>query len=243
MAKHQRVDLALVEQGLFESRAKAQEAIAAGLVTVDGVPVAKTSARVAEGAELAAEAPYPYVSRGGVKLAAALTAFRWAPAAEVCLDIGASTGGFCDVLLRAGAARVYAIDVGHGQIHPRIAHDARVIVREGLDARKLSAAMFEAVPTFLVCDVSFISLRLVLPPVLALLAPTARLIALIKPQFESEPGRVNKGVVRDGAQQQAVCAYISALAENLGWHVVDLIESPIRGGDGNREFLIGATRG
>jgi 23S rRNA (cytidine1920-2'-O)/16S rRNA (cytidine1409-2'-O)-methyltransferase len=243
MPKNQRVDLALVEQGLFESRAKAQEAIAAGLVTVDGVRVAKTSARVAEGAELVAQAPYPYVSRGGVKLAAALSAFKWLPADEICLDIGAARGGFCDVLLRSGAARVYAIDVGHGQIHPRIAQNARAVVREGLDARNLTAAMFEAVPTFLVCDVSFISLRLVLPAVLALMAPTARLVALIKPQFESAPGRLRKGLVRDSAHHQAVCADISALVENLGWHVIGLIESPIRGGDGNREFLIGATRG
>jgi 23S rRNA (cytidine1920-2'-O)/16S rRNA (cytidine1409-2'-O)-methyltransferase len=243
MQKNQRIDLALVEQGLFESRAKAQEAIAAGLVSIDGVPVAKTSVRVAEGAELAAQAPHPYVSRGGVKLAAALAAFNWAPDAEVCLDIGASTGGFCDVLLRARAARVYAVDIGHNQIHPRIAQQPRAVVREGLDARNLSPDMFEAVPTFLVCDVSFISLRLILPPVLAIMAPTARLIALIKPQFESVPRRVKKGVVRDLAQQQAACADISALVQNLGWSVVGLVESPILGGDGNREFLICASRG
>jgi len=243
MAKNQRVDLALVEQGLFESRAKAQEAIAAGLVTIDGTPVAKTSMRVAEGAELAARAPYPYVSRGGVKLAAALTAFGWTPAAELCLDIGASTGGFSDVLLRSGAAKVYAIDVGRDQMHPRLAHHPRLVVCEGLDARRLSADLFEAEPTFLVCDVSFISLRLILPPVLALLAPKARLIALIKPQFESEPRHLKKGIVRDGAQHQVVCADISALLHQLGWRVVGLVDSPIRGGDGNREFLIGGSRG
>jgi 23S rRNA (cytidine1920-2'-O)/16S rRNA (cytidine1409-2'-O)-methyltransferase len=243
MAKHQRVDLALVEQGLFESRAKAQEAIEAGLVTVNGAPVAKTSHRIASGAQLAAQAPYPYVSRGGVKLAAALERFAWSARDEVCLDVGASTGGFCDVLLRAGATEVHAVDVGHGQIHPRIAQNPRVVVREGLDARKLNANMFEAAPTLVVCDVSFISLKLVLPPVLAIAAERARLVALIKPQFETDPQFVKKGIVRDRRWHEVSCSEVAACVRKLGWKIAGMMESPIRGGDGNCEFLIGASRG
>jgi 23S rRNA (cytidine1920-2'-O)/16S rRNA (cytidine1409-2'-O)-methyltransferase len=242
MIKHRRIDLALVEEGLFESRAKAQEAITLGQVTVDGAAVRKSSARVALGARLAAPAPYPYVSRGGVKLAAALADFAWTPAERVCLDVGASTGGFCDVLIRAGAATIYAVDVGHGQLHPRIAACPQVVVREGLDARNLQAAMFAAKPSFIVCDVSFISLKHLLPPVLALAATPAQLIAVIKPQFEVGRRLLKKGVVRDSQLQQLVCTEIATFITGLGWSVLKIIRSPISGGDGNGEFLIGARR-
>jgi 23S rRNA (cytidine1920-2'-O)/16S rRNA (cytidine1409-2'-O)-methyltransferase len=240
--KHRRIDVALVEDGLFESRAKAQEAITLGRVTVDGEAIRKPSARIAVGAQLTANAPYPYVSRAGVKLAAALADFGWTPAERVCLDIGASTGGFCDVLIRAGAATIYAVDVGHGQIHPRIAACPQVVVWEGLDARNLRPAMFAAKPSFIVCDVSFISLKQVLPPVLTLAATPAQLIAVIKPQFEVGRRLLKKGIVRDPHVHQRVCDDMATFVAGLGWSVRRIIGSPISGGDGNCEFLIGAYR-
>jgi 23S rRNA (cytidine1920-2'-O)/16S rRNA (cytidine1409-2'-O)-methyltransferase len=237
-----RADVLLVERGLFESRAKAQEAITAGLVSADGAPVAKASDHLSVEAAIIAEAPHPWVSRAGVKLAAALDAFAIDPHGRVCLDLGASTGGFTDVLLARGAAKVYAVDVGHGQLHPRLAGDLRVTSLEGTDARRLSR---DAVPDpieVLVADVSFISLKLVLPPALPLLAPDAALVALIKPQFEAGPRLVKKGVVRDEAVHRTVCDEIGAFVTALGFTILGLIPSPILGGEGNREFLIGAKR-
>ena len=238
-----RADVLLVERGLFESRAKAQAAIGAGLVSADGEPVRKASDQLATDADLAAEAPHPWVSRGGVKLAAALDAFAIDPSGRLCLDLGASTGGFTDVLLARGATKVYAVDVGHGQIHRKIAADPRVIDLEGADARKLTRKLVPDPIEILATDVSFISLKLALPLVIPLLAPAAYLVALIKPQFEAGPGRVKKGVVRDETVHRAVCDDLARFVESLGFGVLGLIPSPILGGAGNREFLIGARRG
>ncbi len=240
MSATTRADIALVERGFFASRAKAREAIEAGLVTLDGRPVAKPSEPVAEGARLDARPVYPWVSRGGVKLAAALDAFALDPAGKQALDVGASTGGFVHVLLTRGATHVTCVDVGHGQLHPKIAEDARVKSLERRDARTLSGQDLPAPPQMIVGDVSFISLEKILPPVLALAAPRAEVVFLIKPQFEVGPERVKKGLVRDEAAQKAACEKIAALVESLGWRVIGLIASPIAGGDGNREFLIGA---
>jgi len=237
-----RADIALVERGLFASRAKAREAIEAGLVTLDGRVVAKPSEPVAESAQLAASAPYPWVSRGGVKLAAALDAFAIDPSGKQALDIGASTGGFAHVLLTRGAAHVTCVDVGHGQLHPLVAGDSRVKSLEKRDARTLTAADLPAPPQLVVCDVSFISLSLILPTVLALVAPEAEAALLIKPQFEVGPDFVKKGIVRDAQAQGRACEKIQSLVEHLGWRVLGLTPSPIEGGDGNREFLLGARR-
>jgi 23S rRNA (cytidine1920-2'-O)/16S rRNA (cytidine1409-2'-O)-methyltransferase len=237
-----RADIALVERGFFASRAKAREAIEAGLVTLNGRIVAKPSEPVAEDARLEASAPYPWVSRGGVKLAAALDAFGIDPAGRRALDIGASTGGFAHVLLARGAAHVTCVDVGHSQLHPVIASDPRVTSLEKRDARALAAADLPAPPQIIVCDVSFISLSLVLPAVLALAAPQAEAALLIKPQFEVGPDFVKKGLVRDAPAQSRACEKVQSLVESLGWRLIGLIPSPIEGGDGNREFLLGARR-
>ena len=241
-AKVLRVDIALVEHGLSPSRAKAREAIEAGLVKIDGRLAAKPSEPVGERSVLEAQAPYAWVSRGGVKLDAALDAFAIDPAGLDCLDIGASTGGFADVLLSRGAKSVTCVDVGHAQLHSRIAGDRRVKSLEKTDARNLSSSDLAAPPALIVVDVSFISLEKILAPVLALAAPGARLIALIKPQFEAGPEHVKKGIVRDAAIHARVCERIGKLVVHLGWKTVGLMPSPIEGGDGNREFLIGAAR-
>jgi 23S rRNA (cytidine1920-2'-O)/16S rRNA (cytidine1409-2'-O)-methyltransferase len=238
-----RADVLLVERSLFESRAKAQAAIEAGLVTANGIPVGRASDQLATDADLKAEAPHPWVSRGGVKLAAALDAFAIDPSGRVCLDLGASTGGFTDVLLTRGAAKVYAVDVGHGQLHPKIANDPRVVSLEGTDARALTRALIPDLIDVVAGDVSFISLKLVLPAVTPLLGARADLIALIKPQFEAGREHVKKGIVRDASVHRAVCDDLARFVEALGFHVLGLIPSPILGGEGNREFLIGARRG
>jgi 23S rRNA (cytidine1920-2'-O)/16S rRNA (cytidine1409-2'-O)-methyltransferase len=233
-----RADTLLAERGLFESRAKAREAIKAGLVRVDGRLVKKPSEDIAPEAELSAAAPYPWVSRGGVKLAHALEAFGVDPSGRYCLDVGASTGGFTDVLLTRGARHVVAVDVGHGQLHQRIRDDARVTALERLDARALERPHLAEPPSLIVCDASFISLTLLMPNVLALAAPEATLIALIKPQFEAGRAAVRKGVVRDDLVHEEVCARVAQEVERLGWRVKGLCPSPIEGGDGNREFLL-----
>jgi 23S rRNA (cytidine1920-2'-O)/16S rRNA (cytidine1409-2'-O)-methyltransferase len=237
-----RADIALVERGFFASRAKAREAIEAGLVTLDGRVVTKPSEALPEGGVLAALAPYPWVSRGGVKLAAALDAFAIDPLGKYALDIGASTGGFSHVLLSRGVAHVTCVDVGHGQLRPLVDSDRRVTSLEKRDARALTAADLPQPPQLIVCDVSFISLALVLPPVLALAAGQAEAAILIKPQFEVGPDLVRKGVVRDAQAQDAACARIADLVQKLGWDALGLMPSPIAGGDGNREFLLGARR-
>ena len=238
-----RADMLLVERGFFESRAKAQAAIAAGLVSADGQPVRKGSDLLARDAAIAAAAPHPWVSRGGVKLAAALEAFAIDPRGSACLDIGASTGGFTDVLLARGATRVYAVDVGTAQLHPRIAADPRVVSLEGADARALDPATLSAPVDLLVADVSFISLKLVLPGAVRLLAPRAALVVLVKPQFEAGREHLKKGIVRDPAVREAVRDDLAAFVGGLGFELLGAIVSPIEGRDGNVEYLIGARRG
>jgi 23S rRNA (cytidine1920-2'-O)/16S rRNA (cytidine1409-2'-O)-methyltransferase len=238
-----RADVVLVERGFFASRARAQEAIAAGLVTVNGAVIRKASDSVPEEAVITAEQPHPYVSRGGVKLAAALDVFQIDPKDKVCLDIGASTGGFTEVLLKRGASHVYAVDVGHSQLHPKVVGNARVTNLEGTDARSLNADLIPQAADLLVSDVSFISLKLVLPTAIALLKPRAELAVLVKPQFEAGRDHVKKGIVRDGAVHRAVCEDMTAFIASLGFEIMGLIPSPIEGGDGNREFLLGARRG
>lgn len=238
MATRLRADKLLVERGLFDSRARAQAAIAAGRVTADGRPVTKASEELDSAAELAAAPAHPYVSRGALKLVAALDAFGLDPAGRVCLDVGASTGGFTEALLERGARRVYALDVGTDQLHPRLGADARVLVLERTDIRALDPARLPEPPDFVVVDVSFISLKLVLPAVTALASPAAMLVALIKPQFEAGRAHLKKGIVRDEAVQRRVCDDIAACARSLGWQVEGVVPSPIQGGDGNAEFLL-----
>jgi 23S rRNA (cytidine1920-2'-O)/16S rRNA (cytidine1409-2'-O)-methyltransferase len=238
----QRADLVLVNRGFFPTRAKAQEAISLGLVRVGGKALTKASAMIDDAIAIEAEKPYPWVSRGGVKLAAALDTFGFDPKDRICLDVGASTGGFTDVLLARGASQVYAVDVGRGQLDAKLRADRRVVSMEATDARNLTPATLAAPPAFLTFDVSFISLRLVLPAVLPLATKGAKLVALIKPQFEVGPAFVVKGIVKDDAKRQEACAAIDALIRASGWTIDGLIPSPIEGTDGNREFLIGATK-
>jgi 23S rRNA (cytidine1920-2'-O)/16S rRNA (cytidine1409-2'-O)-methyltransferase len=235
-----RADIILVERGFFSSRTRAQAAIAAGLVSVGGLALSKPSEEVAEDAIIDASAPHPYASRGGVKLAAALDAFALDPSGLGCLDIGASTGGFTDVLLARGARRVVAFDVGHGQLDKRLAADPRVRSLEGLDARALTPEHIGEAPGAIVCDVSFISQRLVLPHVLTLAARPAWLVSLVKPQFEVGPAEIVKGRVKSEAALARACDEARACIEKEGWTVFGLIPSPIPGGGGAREFLLGA---
>jgi 23S rRNA (cytidine1920-2'-O)/16S rRNA (cytidine1409-2'-O)-methyltransferase len=236
----QRIDLALVTRGHFASRARAREAIEAGLVRLDGRVVRKPSETATPASRIEAQAPHPWVSRAGLKLVAGLDAFGVDPAGAACLDLGASTGGFTQVLLARGAAQVAAVDVGHGQLHASLRADPRVRSMEGVDARALERGHFSAPPSIVVCDVSFISLKLVLPHALALAAPGARLVALVKPQFEAGRAFVKNGIVRDAQVHARVCDEIVALVRGLGWRVLGVAPSPIEGGDGNREFLLGA---
>ncbi len=241
-SRQKRADRLLVERGLFESRAKAQAPIAAGLVTADAVPVRKASDEIAPSAALRARPAHPWVSRGGVKLAAALDHFGFDPRGRVCLDVGASTGGFSEVLLHRGATRVYAVDVGRAQLHPSLRQHPGILSFEETDIRDLDPARLPAPPDFAVIDVSFVSLKLVLSPALALVRPPARLVALIKPQFEAGRRHLKKGIVRDPQVHAGVCDGIAMFVSSLGWIVSGIIPSPIAGGDGNREFLLGAVR-
>lgn len=242
MAKRMRVDRLLVERGLFASRAQAQAAIVAGRVKADDAPVRKPSDEIPASAVLAAKPAHPYVSRGGVKLAAALEHFGFEAARRVCLDVGASTGGFTDVLLAHGARRVYAVDVGRGQLHATLRARPDVMAFESIDIRALSSADLPEPPDFITVDVSFISLKLVLPPALALARLPSHLIALVKPQFEAGRGAAKKGIVREPAIHTAVCDDMAAFVASLGWTVAGIVPSPITGGEGNREFLLGAGK-
>jgi 23S rRNA (cytidine1920-2'-O)/16S rRNA (cytidine1409-2'-O)-methyltransferase len=235
-----RADLLLVERGLFESRAKAQAAIAAGLVTADETVVTKPSMEISVDAVLKAVPAHPYVSRGGVKLAAALDHAQMSVAGRICLDVGASTGGFTEVLLTRGAKRIYAVDVGHDQLHPSLRAHPQVTSREGTDVRKL--AHLPEAPALVVIDVSFISLKLVIPAALRLAAPTTDIIALIKPQFELTRGDLKRGIVRDATLHRAVCDDIAAFLVAQDCKVITTLPSPITGGDGNLEFLVIAHR-
>jgi 23S rRNA (cytidine1920-2'-O)/16S rRNA (cytidine1409-2'-O)-methyltransferase len=238
-----RADRMLVALGHFGSRAAAQAAIAAGLVFANGKPVAKASETLSRDAAIQSEVAHPYASRGGLKLARALEVFGVDPAGLSCLDLGASTGGFTDVLLRAGAAHVTCVDVGHGQLHEKIASDARVAAFERLNARDLKASHLKAPPQLIVCDLSFVSLEKVLAVPLSLAAPKAVLIALFKPQFEVGPSNVGKGglVTDDVATETALQAFLAWLTAQ-GWTPETPQPSPIPGGDGNREWLVMARR-
>jgi 23S rRNA (cytidine1920-2'-O)/16S rRNA (cytidine1409-2'-O)-methyltransferase len=236
-----RLDRLLVLRGLAATREKAQAMILAGLVTVAGRRADKAGAPVAEDADVAVAGPeHPYVSRGGVKLAAALDAFSLDPSGRVCLDVGASTGGFTDCLLQRGASRVYAVDVGHGQLDARLRADPRVIVRERANARTLSCAEVPESVWLAAIDVSFISLRLILPAVVPLVETGGAVVALVKPQFEAGRGEVPRGgVVRDEAVRRRVVDEIAAAGTALGLALAGSIPSPIRGAAGNEEFLLG----
>ena len=243
MTARERADRLLVARGLFESRARAQAAIAAGLVTADGVPVRKASDEISAAAVIEAKPAHPFVSRGGVKLAAALEHFRLDITGRVCLDVGASTGGFTEVLVARGARRIYAVDVGRDQLHPRLRGRDAIVRLEETDIRSLDAACLPEPPDFATVDVSFISLKLVLPAIGQILGPRATLVALIKPQFEAARRHIKKGIVRDAAVHAAICDDIRGFVIALDWRVGGIVPSPILGGDGNREFFIEAARG
>lgn len=248
--KHQpmpkrRADQFLVDRGLAESRQRAQALILAGLVYAGGRRVDKAGEPVGDDAQLEVRGrDHPWVSRGGLKLAHALDHFAIDVTGLVALDIGASTGGFVDVLLTKGAALVHAVDVGRGQLAWKLRQDARVAVHEGVNARYLTAAHIAEPVDLVTCDASFIGLATVLPAALALAKPHGRLVALIKPQFEAGPGAVGKGgVVRDPAIHRAVCDAAASWVAAHGWPVAGITESPVTGPAGNREFLLYARRG
>ncbi|MFZ2869451.1 TlyA family RNA methyltransferase [Zavarzinia sp.] len=240
-----RLDQLLVDRGLVESRAKAQAVIMAGLVFTGTRRLDKAGDKVAEDIPLDVKGqPHPWVSRGGLKLEKGLDTFAIDPTGFVAIDVGASTGGFTDVLLTRGAAHVYAVDVGHGQLAWKLRTDERVTVLERTNARNLDTEIIPQPADIVVCDASFIGLETVLPAALELTKPGAYLVALIKPQFEVGRGRVGKGgVVREPELHQEVCDRIAAwLAGRPGWRVLGITESPIKGPEGNVEFLIGAKR-
>jgi 23S rRNA (cytidine1920-2'-O)/16S rRNA (cytidine1409-2'-O)-methyltransferase len=238
-----RLDLLLVDRGLFESRAKARAAIEAGGVTVDGKPATKASLAVEEDADISAVAAHPYVGRGGLKLEHALTVWPVVVEGRTVLDVGASTGGFTEVCLLRGAACVYAVDVGQGQLHPRIAEDPRVTELSGQDVRSLDTDLIPTAPQLVVCDLSFISVTKALGPALALAAPGADLVLLVKPQFEAGRERVGKGgLVTDPAVRQDCLGATAAWIAQQGWTVQATTDSPITGGDGNHEFLLWARK-
>jgi 23S rRNA (cytidine1920-2'-O)/16S rRNA (cytidine1409-2'-O)-methyltransferase len=243
-AKRIRADQALVDRGLAESRTRAQALILAGKVFTGEQRVEKPGQALAPDQPLEVRGQdHPWVSRGGLKLAHALAHFGLSPEGRVCLDVGASTGGFTHVLLHHGATRVHAVDVGHGQLAWSLRNDPRVLVRERVNARYLDAATVPEPVGALVCDASFIGLQTVLPAPLALCAPGAWAVALIKPQFEVGPAVAKGGVVRDAAVHRAVCDRIAAWWAGLpGWRVLGVEPSPILGPEGNREFLIAAER-
>lgn len=238
-----RADVLLVERCLFESRARARAAIEAGLVIANDRPVAKPSETIDEDAVIKAEPAHPFVSRGGVKLAGALEHYPIEIEDHVCLDVGASTGGFTEVLLANGASLVFAVDVGHGQLHPSLRDHPKIVSMEETDIRKFEGKRLPARPDVVVVDVSFISLKSVLPVALSLAAAPMRLLALVKPQFEAGRQHNKSGVIRDAAVHRAVCDDIAAFAASLGCTEIEVFPSPIKGGDGNAEFFLGARRG
>lgn len=235
-----RLDVLLAERGLAESREKAQALVLAGEITVDGAPARKPGQAVSTEAELRVLERPRHVSRGGLKLEAAIAGFGVAVEGRVCLDAGASTGGFTDCLLQHGAARVYAVDVGSGQLDWKLRNDARVIVRERLNARYLRYDDIGEPLDLAVCDVSFISATLILPAIAPLLRSEGEMIVLVKPQFEVGRGQVGKGgVVRDPLLHQAACERVETAVRGLGFRTA-IIESPILGAEGNKEFLLDA---
>jgi len=245
MAKGVRADQLLVEQGLAESRSRAQALILAGLVFAGDQRVDKPGTSVSPDSPLSLRGrDHPWVSRGGVKLAHALEALGWDISGAVAIDVGASTGGFTDVLLTKGAAKVYAVDVGHGQLAWKLRSDTRVVVLERTNARHLTAAEIPEPVDLITCDASFIALEKVLATPLGFAKPAARLVALIKPQFEAGRSEVGKGgVVRDPAVHERVSAEVAEwIGQQPGWRVAMVERSPITGPEGNVEFLLGAER-
>jgi len=238
-----RADILLVERGLFESRARAQAAIEAGLVMANGKAVAKPSETIALDAELQAQPAHPFVSRGGVKLAGALEQYPIDIEGHVCLDVGASTGGFTEVLLANGANLVFSIDVGREQLHPSLRGHPKVVSMEETDIRDFEGKRLPMRPDVVVIDVSFISLKAVLPVALSVAAAPMHLLALIKPQFEAARKHSKRGIIRDATVHQEVCGDISGFAASLGCSDIKVFPSSIAGGDGNLEFFIGARRG
>jgi 23S rRNA (cytidine1920-2'-O)/16S rRNA (cytidine1409-2'-O)-methyltransferase len=238
-----RADLLLVERGLFESRARAQAAIEAGLVMANDQPVLKASESIPVDAELQAQPAHPYVSRGGVKLAAALERYPLEIEDHVCLDVGASTGGFTEVLLANGASLVFAIDVGREQLHPSLHGHPKVVSMEETDIRSFEGRRLPMRPDIVVVDVSFISLKAVLPVALSLAAAPMHLLALIKPQFEASRKHSKRGIIRNAMVHQEICDDIAAFVASLGCTGIEVFPSSIKGGDGNIEFFIGARRG
>jgi 23S rRNA (cytidine1920-2'-O)/16S rRNA (cytidine1409-2'-O)-methyltransferase len=244
MMSSSRADVFLVEHGYAQTRAEAQEAIEAGKVFFSGRRVLKASQALNETGRIQYERAHSYVSRGALKLAGALNHFQLTPHNLICLDIGASTGGFTEVLILRGAVRIYAVDVGHGQMNPKLIKDPRVVLLEGVNARHLTAKQIPQKPQAIVADVSFISLKLALPAALEMAEQGAWLIALVKPQFEVGKENIGKGgIVKDETAQQTALAEISRwLSEDQKWSVLGTMESTITGGDGNREFLIAAAK-
>lgn len=241
MSSKQRLDKLMVERGLAPSREKAQALIMAGQVVVGDHAAQKAGQQVTDEVEIRIKGELlPYVSRGGLKLAQGLDAFGIDPAGRIAIDVGASTGGFTDCLLQRGASRVYAVDVGYGQLAWKLREDARVVVMEKTNIRHLQPESLEPLPDLAVIDASFISLNLVLPPTLALLKRPAEVVALVKPQFEVGKGVVGKGgIVRDPKLHEEVLAGMERLATELGAELLGICDSPITGADGNREFLMG----
>jgi 23S rRNA (cytidine1920-2'-O)/16S rRNA (cytidine1409-2'-O)-methyltransferase len=242
-APRKRIDTLLVERGLFESRARARAAIEAGLVIANDRPVARPSETIPADAVLQAQPAHPYVSRGGVKLAGALEHYPIDIEGHICLDVGASTGGFTEVLLTNGAALVFAVDVGHDQLHPSLRDNPKIVSMEQTDIRKYEGKRLPARPDVVTIDVSFISLKLVLPVALSLAAAPMHLLALIKPQFEAVGQHRKGGIIRDASVHKQVCDDIAAFAASLGCEDIKVFPSPIAGGDGNAEFFLGARRG
>ena len=239
----ERIDVALVSRGLAPTREKAARLLLAGAVLVDGRRVDKPGVLVAPGAELKVTARQKFVSRGGDKLAHALAAFRVVPKGRVCVDVGASTGGFTHCLLENGASRVYAVDVGQGQLDASLRADGRVVVMEKTNARQLTAEAFPDPPSLATIDISFISLEKVLSPVFTVLTPDGEAIALVKPQFEIGKGLVGKGgVVRDAAHHKTVVSRVARYCVLHGWHARGVAISPLKGPKGNREFFLHLTR-
>ena len=243
-ARGRRLDELLVSRGLFATRSRARDAILRGAVRIDGVVARKAGQPVAEAAAIAVADPAGrYVSRAALKLIHGLDAFGFDPVGRVCLDIGASTGGFTQVLLERGAGAVFALDVGHGQLAPELAADPRVTSLEGVNARALHPSLGSHEPGMVVCDVSFISVRLALPPALALAVAGAMAVILVKPQFEVGRKGIGKGGIVEPALAQAAAHDLRDwLAGQPGWRPVGLVPSPIAGGDGNVEFLLGGVK-
>lgn len=239
-----RLDQHLVNLGLAESRSKAKAAIEAGNVTVDGEVAKAASLKVLEDADIQYADAHRWVGRGALKLERAFELWPLDVAGRVAMDVGASTGGFTEVCLDRGAAKVFAVDVGQGQMHPRVADDARVVNLEKTDARELTTAQITEAPALIVCDASFISLLKVLPVPLSLAADGAHLMTLVKPQFEADgpSGVGKKGVVKDPEVHLAAITKVRDWLENIGWSVQDVAPSPITGGDGNTEFLLWARK-